>query len=54
MNPHYYLMRSKKILRLEDETSFELLNPSILGSVSFFEHDSKMSAPAINVIANRK
>lgn len=25
MNPHYYLMRSKKILRLESDTSFESL-----------------------------
>ena len=29
MNPHYYLMRSKKILRLESETSFESLPLSI-------------------------
>lgn len=25
MNPHYYLMKSKKILRLESDTSFESL-----------------------------
>lgn len=25
MNPHYYLMRSKKILRLESDTTFESL-----------------------------
>lgn len=25
MSPHYYLMRSKKILRLESETTFESL-----------------------------
>ena len=25
MNPHYYLMRSKKILRLESDQSFETL-----------------------------
>jgi hypothetical protein len=25
MNPHYYLMRSKKILRLESDQSFESL-----------------------------
>lgn len=25
MNPHYYLMKSKKILRLEEETSFDSL-----------------------------
>lgn len=29
MNPHYYLMKSKKILRLEEETSFESLPSSI-------------------------
>ena len=29
MNPHYYLMKSKKILRLEDETSFESLSLDI-------------------------
>ena len=29
MNPHYYLMRSKKILRLESETSFESLSLEI-------------------------
>ena len=29
MNPHYYLMKSKKILRLESETSFESLPLSI-------------------------
>ena len=26
MNPHYYLMRSKKILRLETDTSFDSLS----------------------------
>ena len=25
MNPHYYLMRNKKVLRLESETSFDSL-----------------------------
>lgn len=25
MNPHYYLMKSKKILRLEEEVSFDSL-----------------------------
>lgn len=25
MNPHYYLMRSKKILRLESDTTFDSL-----------------------------
>ena len=25
MNPHYYLMKSKKILRLEDDVSFNTL-----------------------------
>lgn len=29
MNPHYYLMRSKKILRLESETTFDSLPLSI-------------------------
>jgi hypothetical protein len=29
MSPHYYLMRSKKILRLESETTFESLPLSI-------------------------
>ncbi len=29
MNPHYYLMKSKKILRLEAETSFESLSLEI-------------------------
>lgn len=29
MNPHYYLMKSKKILRLEEETAFETLPSTI-------------------------
>ncbi len=29
MSPHYYLMRSKKILRLESETTFESLPLSV-------------------------
>lgn len=29
MNPHYYLMKSKKILRLEEEESFAALPLSI-------------------------
>jgi hypothetical protein len=29
MSPHYYLMKSKKILRLESETSFDSLPLSI-------------------------
>lgn len=29
MNPHYYIMKGKKILRLEEETSFESL-PSFI------------------------
>jgi hypothetical protein len=29
MNPHYYLMKSKKILRLESETTFESLPLSV-------------------------
>jgi len=29
MNPHYYLMRSKKILRLETGTSFDSLSPDL-------------------------
>lgn len=29
MNPHYYLMKSKKILRLEAENTFESLSLSI-------------------------
>lgn len=33
MNPHYYLMRSKKILRLEAETTFESLPLSVTDHV---------------------
>lgn len=33
MNPHYYLMKSKKILRLEEETSFDSLHSSIKENV---------------------
>ncbi len=33
MNPHYYLMKSKKILRLEEETSFDSLPSSIKETV---------------------
>jgi len=29
MNPHYYLMRSKKILRLEADTSFDSLSTDV-------------------------
>ncbi|MGE3611584.1 MAG: hypothetical protein AB7I27_18480 [Bacteriovoracaceae bacterium] len=29
MNPHYYLMKSKKILRLEEEMSFSSLPHSV-------------------------
>lgn len=29
MNPHYYLMKSKKILRLEAEVSFQSMPPEI-------------------------
>lgn len=29
MNPHYYLMKSKKILRLESETTFDSLPLSV-------------------------
>lgn len=29
MNPHYYIMKSKKILRLEEEDSFEALPTEI-------------------------
>lgn len=29
MNPHYYLMKSKKILRLEEEVSFDSLPMTI-------------------------
>lgn len=33
MNPHYYLMKNKKILRLEAEVSFESLPVSIRDNV---------------------
>ncbi len=33
MNPHYYLMKNKKILRLEAEVSFSSLSEEIRGKV---------------------
>lgn len=38
MNPHYYLMKSKKILRLEEEESFSSMPLSIRERV-FDQHD---------------
>lgn len=38
MNPHYYLMKNKKILRLEADASFESLPANIRDSV-FDESD---------------
>lgn len=31
MHPHYYIMKGRKILRLEAETSFESLCPKLQG-----------------------
>ena len=40
MNPHYYLMKSKKILRLEGNTSFSSL-PSDIREKTLHTHDDE-------------
>lgn len=48
MNPHYYLMRSKKILRLEAETSFETLPFTIRERAIDPDHSIKMNQEQAN------
>lgn len=48
MNPHYYLMKSKKILRLESETSFESLPLSIREHVLSSDEIFKMNQDQAN------
>ena len=48
MNPHYYLMKSKKILRLESETTFESLPLSIREKVLDPNENQKMNQEQAN------
>lgn len=48
MNPHYYLMKSKKILRLESETTFESLPLSIREHALAPEDNLKMNQEQAN------
>jgi hypothetical protein len=48
MNPHYYLMRSKKILRLESETTFESLPLSIREHAFSSAEEFKMNQEQAN------
>lgn len=48
MSPHYYLMKSKKILRLESETSFDSLPLSISERVLNSNDNFKMNQEQAN------
>lgn len=48
MNPHYYLMKSKKILRLESDTSFESLPLSIREHALTPDENLKMNQDQAN------
>ena len=48
MIPHYYLMRSKKILRLEAETSFESLSLDIRERAFSLDDKFKMNQEQAN------
>lgn len=48
MNPHYYLMKNKKILRLESETSFDSLPLSIREHVLSPDEIFKMNQDQAN------
>jgi hypothetical protein len=48
MNPHYYLMKCKKILRLESETSFDSLPLSIRERVFDPNENQKMNQEQAN------
>lgn len=48
MNPHYYLMRSKKILRLESDTTFDSLPLSIRERALTSSEEIKMNQEQAN------
>ena len=48
MSPHYYLMKSKKILRLESETSFDSLPLSFRERVLNSNDNFKMNQEQAN------
>ena len=48
MNPHYYLMKSKKILRLESDTTFESLPLSIREHAFSLDEQFKMDQEQAN------
>lgn len=48
MVPHYYLMKSKKILRLESDTSFESLPSSVRDYVLNPDDNFKMTQDQAN------
>jgi hypothetical protein len=48
MNPHYYLMKSKKILRLESETTFDSLPLSFREKVLDPNENQKMNQEQAN------
>ena len=48
MSPHYYLMKSKKILRLESETSFDSLPLSIREKILNPNDNFKMNQEQAN------